>query len=495
MTRMRWAAGDEQRTARPAHGDVAPGRKGGGGRVGYAHLSTEPAIQRMWRRLTDATPPLAALWCAGMLAGCAAGGLDTRLASALLAVVLCASVLARLPSAEGRARLLDPPFPIFAAILFIGVVVWSVLQATPGVAPPHPEWSAATVTDIGPAALFPHAARAETVKLFGLGAAFVIGVAAGRDHDGLDAVMRALIAAGAAYAGGALVLYGVEQVTVADAAGRLRAGLPSANAAGLVFGAVVMAASAAIVRIVRRGAVQGLPALATLEGVIRAAPVSCAAFALAGGALMLTASRAATAVTLAGVLVLAAAEALSATRDRQTRAAALAVAIAVALLALVFGGRLAFRWETLTLMEDPRIIMIDAHARAAGEALITGHGFGAFGVVNNLAMTPETVDALAPIGAVHNVYVQWVEEAGLLGAVPFFAAVALLMWPVLRAAAPSGRQRHWRRAGAVIMVATALHGVVDFALNIYAVACLAALGFGALWANACVQRTVRSPAP
>ncbi len=459
----------------------------------------EPAPERRGRRIrqrfAEASPPLAAVWTAGALAGCAAGGLDARLGSAALAVALCASLLARLSAPAARSRLFDTPVPVVAALLFASTLLWSVLQATPGVAPPHPAWSAAGVSEVGPAALFPLAARVETVKLFGLGAAFLIGVAAGRDPWGLDAVMRALLIAGAAYAGVALVHYGVARATLADPGGRLMAGLPSANAAGLVFGVVVIAAAAALLRTVSRGAIQGLPPLAMLDGVIRAAPVSAAAFALAGGALMLTASRAATALTLAGLVVLAAAEALSAARDRQTRGAAAALVAAAATLAALFGGGLAVRWETLALAEDPRLIMMTAHARAAGEALLVGHGFGAFGVVNNLAMTVETVDALAPIGAAHNVYLQWVEEAGLLGAAPFFIALIILIGPVLRAAARPGRQRHWRRAGAVIVIVVAIHAGVDFALNIYAIACLAALGLGALWAAALARRTSSEAAP
>lgn len=450
------------------------------------------------RRAHIATVPAAAAWVAILFAGCALGGWDARPQAVLVAAALCATVSTRLLTPGGAGRLFTPRFPVVAALLFLAAVGWSLAQGAPGLAPSHPLWAAAGVAEDGPAALYPHAARAEAVKLLGLGAAFLIGVAAGRDRTSFDRVMRAVILAGAAYAGYALVAYGAALLAPAPASGRLFGGLASANAAGLVFGVVVILAAAAILRLVQRGALQGLPLAATLDGVVRAGPVSCTAFFLAGGALMLTASRAASALAIAGIVALAAVEGAAALRDREARdarAAALAVAGAALALALVFGGPLALRWETLALTDDPRLAITAAHARAAGEALMFGHGYGAFGVVNNFAMTEANAEALAPIGAAHNVYLQWVEEAGLLGAAPFFAALGLIVAPVLAAGARAAHQRHWARAGAAATLVAAAHASVDFALNIYALACLAALGLGAFWAAAQRERAVARDGP
>lgn len=446
-----------------------------------------------------------------LVLACVTGGWDTRFGAAALAGVLCAAALAMGATPAGRARIFAGPAPWRAGVLMVIVLLWSVAQATPGLSPPHPAW--AEHGQFGPTSLHPHATRAETVKLIGLMAAFIIGLAAGRDRASIHRCARVALAALSAYAVVSMALFALS-VALGEASPRLYGGLGSANAAAVVFGAGTILATAGLLRAAAMVDLGALNPFHAMDALVRAAPMTTAAFVLCTAALLLTASRAGVAFTAVALAGLAFAEVLPRWRGGwrwpRRRSPAWAVLAAAAGVFLLMSGPVAARLARSPLWEDPRGQLLRAHAEAAGDALMFGHGMGSFGIINNVIMTVENTAALAPVGAAHSAYLQWFEEAGLLGAAPFFAALALLILAPLRAAWRLSRPQslrlnrdggprrrpgvpsHWARAGAAMIGLFALHASVDYALNIYAIACLASLWLGVLWAGAHMPSTART---
>ncbi len=80
-------------------------------------------------------------------------------------------------------------------------------------------------------------------------------------------------------------------------------------------------------------------------------------------------------------------------------------------------------------------------------------------------MNMENALDLAPLGAAHNVYLQWLLEEGVPGALAMFAAVALVLAATVRGVARRASQR-WLGVACLGMAAVfVIHGLVDFALE------------------------------
>ncbi len=105
----------------------------------------------------------------------------------------------------------------------------------------------------------------------------------------------------------------------------------------------------------------------------------------------------------------------------------------------------------------------------------SGFGLGTFRHFNNIIASAGDAERLWTFGAMHNVYLQWVFEGGYVGAVLMIGLVASLLWSIVS-----------RRGGAHLWSATAFgtsaliltHGMIDFDLQVPAVAGLWALMLG-----------------
>jgi O-antigen ligase len=107
-----------------------------------------------------------------------------------------------------------------------------------------------------------------------------------------------------------------------------------------------------------------------------------------------------------------------------------------------------------------------------------GYGLGAFDIVNKLNLSASTFPVEWSARAAHNVYMQWLLEAGLIGAVPMFACIGLVLYRTWR-----GLSRRRRATGVVrgLIAASAvflIHGWSDFALQVPAMAALFAVLLG-----------------
>jgi O-antigen ligase len=221
----------------------------------------------------------------------------------------------------------------------------------------------------------------------------------------------------------------------------------------------------------------GLRARARAEG--RRTAVAAAQLVLFIGCLVLTGSRAGLLLTAvaSGIFIVWETSNAGHARRRAVFAAA-GAALAVAGLALVVFSRTSERFGGLAPDVSIRGQIFAVHWRAFLDAPIAGYGLGGFSDLNNAVMTPETFDALAPIRAAHNVYLQWLVEGGLLLAAPMFLAVGIVLLLSLRGLGADAGARTLTRGLACASLLVLGHGGVDISLQFLAVSTLWAFLLG-----------------
>ncbi|MCG8442380.1 MAG: O-antigen ligase family protein, partial [Caulobacterales bacterium] len=330
----------------------------------------------------------------------ATGGWDNRFAAAALAATLLAIALLLAPTRGGRRALGRAPLPWRAGAGFACVMALGLLQVALAAA----VWpdAALFLNENGlnaPGAVDLFAAQVELVKLAGLGAAFILGMAAGRGQAEFDRVLAGVTAAGLVY-----VLYALG-VHAFAAFGpippqRLLGGLGSANVAAGVLHVVMFIAARGVLRTLAASSGAPLSFYDRARQVMRERPISTPALVLATIALLLTASRAGVAMGAGGLLVLIAwapATRLDQSITRRRGLARIAIAIGVAaIVGSIFGDRLEQRFETYDELSDPRFALFQAHGAAIADRPWLGYGYGSFQSVNNAIMTAQNARALEP---------------------------------------------------------------------------------------------------
>jgi O-antigen ligase len=108
-----------------------------------------------------------------------------------------------------------------------------------------------------------------------------------------------------------------------------------------------------------------------------------------------------------------------------------------------------------------------------------GNGLNTFHELNAMAATPENWDSLRFVGAAHNIYVQALEETGLIGVALFALMLTPPLWRALTRALHGSPSPHWSAALYSVGMLFLIHGVMDFDLQIPAIAALFAFCLGA----------------
>jgi O-antigen ligase len=410
----------------------------------------------------------AALIFAGHLAwGANEANLALILSAAWLATLGAVLVGQRRARAVLQASRLAPvavPFAALMAVLALSLTPWG-----PGGA--HPVWSWAPDAPRAVTVL-PYATLLEIVKLWALAAAFLTGQILGADDDRLRASMQAIVLMGCVYCVWALADHAINPTTLFGAprrfiVERLSASFGSANTAATLFGSLTLIALADLVRTYGRLGPSLRPdRLERLAlGLLR--PVLGLGAALA--CLLLTQSRLGIAITAGLALtVLGATLALRARRAQliipALGAGALAAGLAVAALAQTLAP-LEQRMGLLQTETLQRGQIYAAHWNAFAAAPWSGYGLGAFARINAMVMDQANAAALAPIGAAHNVYIQWLEEGGVLAAGAMFTTVAVIAVQLALNIAGRRRPRTWLVAIAAVLLLFLIHGAADYALQ------------------------------
>jgi O-antigen ligase len=439
-----------------------------GGRPGAsraARAASEPSLLSnasawLWPAL-----PVGACYLA-----CALNGADEAFFALALSATAALLLLSALSTSAGGERLrrihgLGPPATAF--LLTILVVLWSLTPFAPG--GPHPLWF--YVSGTGAVAIDSGRTGIEIFKLLGLACMFYLGLIFGASDDQARRLRYATLGLGVVYAIWSLA----ELVRPARAFGqRLSGGLPSPNLAGTVFAALILLSLPLLLRRPRSP-----DRLSKGERAIGAYGPPAALVLLFGTCLVLTASRGAMLSLAVAVCAFFLLQVL--TRKLKLRDALIALVATAALAAiflLVKGSTAIQRLGEGLTDANGRAPLFAHHWSVFLASPLFGYGLGAFDALNKLTLDAGLYPSVWAVRAAHNVYLQWIEEAGVVGATPMFLCIALIIGKVVRRAGARSRSRSWVTALLAVDVLLLVHGTTDFSLQTLAIAMLWALMLG-----------------
>ena len=367
---------------------------------------------------------------------------------------------------DGRVGAACLLFGASFAIALLGLTPW-----LPGGA--HPVW-----TYLPAAAPAVTVSRSDTVlaltRLAGVGCAFLLGLALARRPETAARLFSTLLVVFSLFALWALWgflddpngLFGHQREAPT---GRLMAAFGSANSAALLFATGLLLAVADMLRTLRR--YKGFRGVIkrTERALPRLAPgVICCVLCVT--ALTLSQSRAGAVCALAALAVLSALETLRAkTSAGHSRGRGLLLAGVV--VPFLFLALIADRPELVTrLMNagsdlETRESIYAVHWRAIEAAPWFGYGRGTFDAVNKLVATLQSYPSTFDIRALHDVYLEWIEGVGVVGALPMFGAVIAANLAVARGAFRRERMAGWKRGILCVSLLVGAMGLTDYGLE------------------------------
>jgi O-antigen ligase len=378
---------------------------------------------------------------------------DVALAMDMAAALIVAGALVDPQIRQETLRLkgLGPP-----AIAMALVIALALLSLTPwGPGGPHPVWEyvgaahRATTLDLSTTIV-------EIVKLAGLSCLFVAGAAAGASDERAKTALNLTLAFGALF--GLWAFFGHASGTIYQTQPRrLEAHFLNPNTAGTVFGVLLTLTAGMLIRRLR--------AASSETRLTAALPLACAALVFLA-CLIATASRAAFAATLAALVFLTATQVL---RGRwRLRAAALGVlagAAAAAVLLVIAGDVLVTRYLGTEQAAIARAYVWKVHWEAFLDAPLMGYGLGVWETVNKTLITAANFGELWNMRSAMNLYLQWLEQAGVIGAAPMFACIGLIIIATFRGALRRSRMTGPLFALLACDLLVLVHGATDFALE------------------------------
>lgn len=173
------------------------------------------------------------------------------------------------------------------------------------------------------------------------------------------------------------------------------------------------------------------------------------------------------------------------------------VAGLVVIVALTSGGIMQDRLTELGTDDTGRRVMWAVCFDAWKAAPLFGHGFGRFEMAIAPYITAETAGVLSVQGAAHNILLQWLVQAGLVGLVGGVSLVLAAGWPIVRGL--RRRPRTLLRTVAAIALMVFVHGQLDYGLEIPAIvwwfSAYLGLGAGAALAETSSRRRRRAGRP
>jgi O-antigen ligase len=397
-------------------------------------------------------------------------------------------------------------------LLFSAAVAWGVIQTIPDIVmlPMAPVWAEASAalgeTVAGPVSLHPFATERAAIRLLGVGAVFLLFFVAAFDAARARRsllVISAGISVLSAYAVMAyfvlpdFVLWYPREFYFGDATGTFVNRNNFAAFAGIGF----ILTSVMVYRAGRMTVAGGQGARDLAAGILDLVAFPSGLWVLAWGvnltALALSHSRAGLLAAVAGALVALALMAQQnngdETKVRGRRVLALLVFCMLALMVFsVSGGGVLDRFgqsgDSLQLRLGAYRVTVDAMA----ERPWVGTGLDTYGDVFRSMRTDEFPERFA---RAHNTYLELLLELGLV------AGAALILAPVLvtvfcfRGIAALRRRRYMVAGATGCAVQMGLHSLVDFPLQIPAIATMFAALLGLACAQACTPTLPRGTQP
>lgn len=392
-----------------------------------------------------------------------------------------------------RGNSLLAPAGLFALTCL--AVAWAATPFGPNGS--HPIWD--YVATVPAMAIDRSAIFVSLAKLAGLACVFLLGWVICSSDNRSRYLMRAIVVSSTIYGIWSLLanlypdlkfgIYGAFQDH------RLSGSFQSANTAGTLFGMGFILAVCLVFEESRRA------------GSERGALVAKITFPVIAGALLatclvLTVSRGAATATLAGCALLLIWEMFA--RDWhgiQKRNLTFGLAVAGGLLVLAWsGGLLAERYaDSIKDWIDQRQIIYSVHWDAFLSSPWFGYGLGTFDQVNKLLQTAINYPTLWNIRAAHNVYLQWLEGGGVVGAAAMFACIGWIIANTAWGTRSRRRMTTWLRGAVALSLVVLIHGWSDFSLEVPAIAMLWSLllgsGYGISTSSRASQGTNYSQSP
>lgn len=211
------------------------------------------------------------------------------------------------------------------------------------------------------------------------------------------------------------------------------------------------------------------------------------------GGLLISASRAGAAASVAGILILGLLMMKERWRSRPGLATGLLLGIVAFLVVGIVAGSALLTKFALASDDASRLRIWSAAIQAIQMSPWLGWGLGGFGDVFALLQPP---DSLQPNDIAHSTPLETVVELGVIAAIPAFLVV-LLPWAVcLRGAVKRRPSRRYLPAASFSAAAVPiLHSLVDFSLQIPAIGLATAALLGMGWAQAFGRRDGRNVQP
>lgn len=123
------------------------------------------------------------------------------------------------------------------------------------------------------------------------------------------------------------------------------------------------------------------------------------------------------------------------------------------------------RFDGLRITQGVRADVFEAHWNAFLASPLFGYGLGSFREVNNQIATIANAPSLAASVVLHNAYLQWLVEAGLVGAAPFFMLIVFILGCTIWRTLKRPRNRTLLAGLLAISVLILTHATVDVSLN------------------------------
>lgn len=254
----------------------------------------------------------------------------------------------------------------------------------------------------------------EAVKLVAILACFTLGFKISTTNQGARKNLDAMVIIISIWALIAIMmfvkdpggLYGQTRVVQ----GRLAAAFSSANSAGALFGSM---ATFCFIRLFNRFiSTQGY----SLSN--RVSILNLFGFVLCISALFLSQSRGAWLSTIGSIIIFSI---ISFAGNLKQRFAPFIIFIVLLVLVPVISGfadNLLGRFDTYGVDFATRSHIFSEHLKFAMQNEVFGSGLGSFHQINNLILNEKNYADLSGINALHNNYIQWFEETGIVGLIP-----------------------------------------------------------------------------
>jgi O-antigen ligase len=408
---------------------------------------------------------------------------DLGLFFAVLHLLILAALIAVSKGAQPPRLPLALPSVLFGVVFAIGL--FSILPLGPPLA--HPLWSyvAGAPASIS---LEPVATRLELIKLAGLGCVFLIGAGLGSDRVRAERFALYLIYGGILYCAWAFLnwvntpnaIFGVPRPY---GQGRLGASFLSSNTAGTLFAALSVMSLMLLLNPFTRARRPG--ERRRLEELLALWPPALLLL-LALSCLLLTGSRGALLSFVAAVLMgLGYLTWIKSTKQSLTAGFAAMICLLLfvgAVIFLVAGDQTAARLAATNPLNNDRLQLLAAYWPMVEASPWLGYGLGAFQSVNYAAMTLHNSMVIWSLGAAHNVYLQWVLQQGVPGALAMIGSVTLVLAATLRGVARRSSQQALGAGCLAVAAVFAVHGLTDYAFENPSMAAffsvILGLGFG-----------------